>query len=216
MKKLLLTTAAVLCFAAPAFAQNTETTVPTKQNAYLAFRLGGNRMKINYNGAKVNKNSLSLSGAIGTKITSDVRAELEIMTYGNYEETEINGTDRFDYKRDAVNFSVNILKDFDVGTGADAGKIKPYIGGGLGFAVFHDELKYDFTAGIWHYWGYRKENNTVFSANVQAGLAFALTDAVFVDVNARYTYFDKYKFFDNTLKMENRAVNMTAGLRINF
>ena len=210
MKKLLLTTAAILCFALPARAQETETAAPVKQNAYLAFRLGASRMNMKYDGEKVNKNSLSLSGAIGTQIAPEIRAELEIMTYGEYKETEIDGTDRFDYKRDAVNFSVNVLKDFD------AGKIKPYIGGGLGFAIFHDELKYDFTAGIWHYWGYRKENNTVFSANVQAGLALALTDVVSVDVNARYTYFGNYKFFDNTLKMENRADNMTAGLRINF
>ena len=210
MKKSLLTTVAVLCFAMPAFAQDTETTAPVKQNAYLSFRLGGNRMKMKYDGEKVSKSSLSLSGAIGTQIVPEVRAELEILTFGEYKETEIYGTDRFDYKRDAVNFSVNILKDFDVG------KIKPYIGGGLGFAIFNDEVKYDFTAGIWHYWGYRKENNTVFSANVQAGLAFALTDAVSVDVNARYTYFDNYKFFNDALKMENRAVNMTAGLRINF
>ncbi|MBO4519806.1 MAG: porin family protein [Alphaproteobacteria bacterium] len=210
MKKLLLTTAVVLCFATPAFAQNTETTVPTKQNAYLAFRLGGSRMNMKYDGEKVNKNSLSLSGAIGTQIAPEIRAELEIMTYGEYKETEIDGTDRFDYKRDAVNFSVNVLKDFD------AGKIKPYIGGGLGFAIFHDELKYDFTAGIWHYWGYRKENNTVFSANVQAGLALALTDVVSVDVNARYTYFGNYKFFNDALKMENKATNFTAGIRLDF
>ena len=210
MKKLLLTTAAILCFALPARAQETETAAPVKQGAYLAFRLGGSRMNMKMDGGKENKSVFSLSGAIGTKITSDVRAELEIMTYGNYEETEIDGTDRFDYERSAVNFSVNVLKDFD------AGKIKPYVGGGLGFAMFYDELKYDITVGLGRYRGERSENNTVFSANVQAGLAMAVTDIVSVDFNARYTYFGNYKFFDDTVKMENKALNFTVGLRIDF
>ena len=61
MKKLLLTTAAVLCFAVPAFAQETETTAPVKQNAYLAFRLGASRMNMKYDGEKVNKNVIQLS-----------------------------------------------------------------------------------------------------------------------------------------------------------
>ena len=90
------------------------------------------------------------------------------------------------------------------------------VGGGLGFALFHDELKYDFTSGLTHYWGERKENNTVFSANVQAGLALTVTDIVSVDFNARYTYFGNYKLFDDTLKMENKALNFTAGIRLDF
>lgn len=210
MKKMLLTTAAVLCFALPATAQETETAAPVKQNAYLAFRLGGSRMNMKMEGEKENKSVFSLSGAIGTKIADGVRAELEVMTYGNYEENERDGTDRFDYKHSAVNFSLNVLKDFDVG------KVKPYIGGGLGFAVFHDELKYDYTDGIWHYWGKRNENNTVFSANVQAGIAIPVTEVVSVDFNARYTYFGNYKFFDDALKMENKAANFTVGIRLDF
>ncbi|MBR1944746.1 MAG: outer membrane beta-barrel protein, partial [Alphaproteobacteria bacterium] len=133
MKKILLTTAAVLCFALPATARETETAAPVKQNAYLAFRLGGSRMNMKMDGEKENKSVFSLSGAIGTKIADGVRAELEVMTYGNYEETEIDGTDRYEYKHGVTNFSLNVLKDFD------AGKIKPYVGGGLGFALFHDE-----------------------------------------------------------------------------
>ncbi|MBR1777731.1 MAG: porin family protein [Alphaproteobacteria bacterium] len=214
MKKILLTTAAVLCFALPAFAQEItkeqETTAPMLQNSYLAVRLGGSRLNMKMNGEKEDDTVFSLSAAIGTKIADGVRAELEAMTYGTYEETEIDGTDYYNYKHSAVNFSINVLKDFDFG------KMKPYIGAGVGFAVFYDELKYDFTDSGWHYWGSNKENNSVFSANLQAGFAFAIAEKVSIDVNARYTHFSSYKFFEDTLKIENKAVNFTAGLRLDF
>ncbi len=209
MKKLLLTTG-MFCFILPAFAQETQTAAPVKQNAYLAFRLGSSRMNMKMDDEKEKKSVFSLSGALGTKINTDLRAELEIMTYGDYEETEADGTDLFEYKHSAVNFSLNLLKDFDIG------KAKPYLGGGVGFGIFYDELKYDYTIAAWRYWGKRSENNAVFSANVQAGMAIAVTDTVLLDVNARYTYFGDYKVFDRSVKMENKAVNLTAGLRLNF
>jgi len=209
MKKLLLTTfASVICLAFPATAQ--ETTVPIKHDAYIAFRVGGSRMNMKMDGEKENQTVFSLSGAIGKKIASNLRGELELMTYGNYEENDIDGTDSFKYKHSAVNFSLNVLKDFD------AGIVKPYVGGGLGFAVFNDELTYDFTDSGMRFWGKRSENNTVFNANIQAGIQMPVTEVLSVDMNARYTYFSDYKFFDDALKIENKAISLTAGVRINF
>lgn len=209
MKKLLLTTfASVICLAFPAAAQ--ETAAPVKQDAYLSVRMGASRMNMKMDGEKENKNVFSLSGAIGKEIASGLRAELELTAYGDYEENESEGSDTFKYTHNAVNFSLNVLKDFD------AGKIKPYVGGGLGFAVFSDELKYDFTDSGVHYWGKQDETNTVFSANIQAGVQLPVTDFLSVDVNARYTYFDDYKVLDDDLKMENNAVSLTAGVRLNF
>ena len=209
MKKLLLTTfASVIGLAFPAAAQ--ETIAPVKHDAYLSVRMGASRMNMKMDGEKENKNVFSLSGAIGKEIASGLRAEFELTTYGEYEENETDGSDSFKYTHNAVNFSLNVLKDFD------AGKIKPYVGGGLGFAVFSDELKYDFTDSGVHYWGKQDETNTVFSANIQAGVQLPVTDFLSVDVNARYTYFDDYKVFDDTLKMENNAVSLTAGVRLNF
>ena len=212
MKKIFLMTVSVLCFALPATAQ--ETVSSAKQNSYLTFRLGAGRMnmevKTRKDNDKENKTLLAISGAVGTTIADGVRAEVELMAFEKYEDKVIDGSGQYYYEQSVANISVNILKDFD------AGKIKPYIGGGLGFAVFHDESEYNFMSGMIHYRGKWKDDNVTLSANIQAGLAMDVTDKVGIDVNARYTYFDSYECFNDAIKMKNQTLNFTAGLRFNF
>lgn len=209
MKKLLLTTAVVLCFAMPATAQEYGRKAPAKQNnAYFTVRMGGSRLNMKIDEDKGHKSLFMMSGAIGTKIASDVRAEIELMATNNFEKTEIAVGSRYEYKHGLGNISLNILKDFD------AGAFKPYIGAGIGAASFTDEFNYQVLAIR----GKKKETNTVLSGNVQAGLAVALTNTVSLDANARYTYFGNYeiKILGTEFKMKNNSTDLSVGLRFAF
>ena len=104
---------------------------------------------------------------------------------------------------------MNILKDFD------AGFIRPYVGAGVGFGSFTDDVSYNIAGFVR---GRKKFSNTVPSGNVQAGFAVALTDTVSLDANARYTCFGNYdiKILGNKFKMKNNTADVSIGLRFAF
>ena len=209
MKKILLTTAAVICLATPAFAQGTGTKAHAQQNnMYFTVRMGSSRLNLKLDEEKGHESLFMMSGAIGTKIAEDVRAEVEIMATEDFEKTEIDAGDRVEFKHSVGNFSLNVLKDFD------AGQIKPYVGVGVGIGSFTDDVKYQIM-GIR---GRKKVSNSVLSGNVQAGVSFALTDTISVDANARYTHFGNYKIkvAGEETKMENRTTDLSIGLRFAF
>ena len=210
MKKLLLTTAAILCFAMPATAQEYGRKAPAAQqnNAYFTVRMGGSRLNMKIDQANGHKSLFMMSGAFGTKIAPDVRAEIELMATNNYEKTQTNAVSRYEYKHGVGNLSLNILKDFD------AGQIKPYVGVGIGAGSFTDEFDYQVLAIR----GKKKETNTVLSGNVQAGVSVALTNTVSLDANARYTYFGNYeiKILGTEFKMKNNSTDLSVGLRFAF
>ena len=211
MKKF-LSAAVIVCFTLPAKAQQ-ET---VKSNSYLTFRAGANYTNVKVDGDKYHKTVPVVTAAVGTKQTGgnsgigDFRIEAELALFGNFKETELDGTDRIEYKQNAVNVSFNLLKDFK------GENVTLYVGAGAGVAVFFDELKYDITVGARRYVGLEEKSNAVLNANLQAGLTFPVTDTVSFDVNARYTYFDTYKIFNDTIKIQNSAVNVSAGLRLAF
>ena len=209
MKKLLLATAAVLCFAIPAKAQEWKKQTSAQQtNSYFAVRMGGSRLSIKVNEEKENKSLFVMSGAIGTTIAPDVRAELELMATDNFEKKETGVGERYAYKHGLGNLSINILKDFD------AGRIKPYVGIGIGTASFTDDINYQ-VLGIRER---RKVTTTVLNGNIQAGVAVSLTDTISLDTNARYTCFGNYeiKILGNKLKMKNNTADVSVGLRFAF
>ena len=213
MKKLLLATAAVLCFARPATAQEWEKKAPMEQkNSYFAFRMGGSHLNMKTEDEKEKKSLFMMSGAFGTKIYPDVRVEVELTATDTFEKNENVVGGKFEYKHSVGNFSLNVLRDFD------ARKIKPYIGAGVGFGSFTDEIKRDQTVGFSHFRENKKVTTTVLSGNIQAGVTVALTDTVSVDANARYTHFGDYevKFWGQKIKMKNNAVDMSVGLRFAF
>lgn len=209
MKKLLLATAAVLCFARPATAEEWRNTPAQQKDSYFSVRMGASRLNVKMEREKEHKSLFMMSGAFGTKIAQDVRAEVEIMATNNLEKTEIGIGERYEYKHSVGNFSLNFLKDFD------AGSVKPYVGAGVGFGSFTDDLNYNI-AGVVQ--GRKKVSNTVMSGNIQAGVAVPLTDTVSFDFNARYTCFGGYeiKLFGNKIKMKNNTADVSAGLRFAF
>jgi len=68
------------------------------------------------------------------------------------------------------NFLGNVWYDFDAGSG-----FVPYIGGGIGFALLKDKNSF----------GTRSEDETVFSAQLGAGLQYAVSGGFVLDLGYR-------------------------------
>ena len=216
MKKFLLTTAAVLCLTLPANAQEAGKKAPAdqqKSTSYLTVRMGGGRFHMRVDDDKQNTSLFLLQGAVGMEIAPGIRGEVELTASANYETEDIDPFDYIKSEHSVVNLSLNVLKDFDLGT------VKPYVGVGVGAATFYDEIKYNMDVlGVSRVRGTKNYTSSVLSANAQAGLAFTLTDNIMLDANVRYTHFGNYKnkFFGEKTKMKNHSADATIGIRYNF
>lgn len=215
MKKVLLMTAAVLCFALPANAQEAGRKASAdqqKSTSYLTVRMGSGRFHMRTDDDKQNTSLFLLQGAVGMEIAPGIRGEVELTASANYESEDIDPFEYMKSEHSVVNLSLNVLKDFDLGT------VKPYVGVGVGSATFYDQIKYDLNMGLFRVRGTKNYSASVLSANAQAGLAFTLTDKIMLDANVRYTHFGNYKnkFFGEKTKMKNHSADATIGIRYNF
>ena len=215
MKKVLLMTAAVLCFALPANAQEAGRKASAdqqKSTSYLTVRMGSGRFHMRSDDDKQNTSLFLLQGAVGMEIAPGIRGEVELTASSAYTEKDVDPLDYVKSEHSVVNLSVNVLKDFDLGA------VKPYVGVGVGAATFYDEIKYNVDMGLFRVRGTKSEFASVLSANAQAGFAFTLTDKIMLDANVRYTHFGNYKvnFFGEKTKMKNHSADATIGIRYNF
>lgn len=114
----------------------------------------------------------------------------------------------------ALSFLVNGYLDMETG-----GPVTPYLGAGLGFAnVSANEVKVigppfgtaDFV----------DDDDTVFAYQVGAGVAFALNEAMALDLAYRYFAASAPEFIDQQgfggFETDFRTHNLSLGLRINF
>lgn len=208
-------TAAVLCFALPANAQEAGRKASAdqqKSTSYLTVRMGSGRFHMRTDDDKQNTSLFLLQGAVGMEIAPGIRGEVELTASANYESEDIDPFEYMKSEHSVVNLSLNVLKDFDLGT------VKPYVGVGVGSATFYDQIKYDLNMGLFRVRGTKNYSASVLSANAQAGLAFTLTDKIMLDANVRYTHFGNYKnkFFGEKTKMKNHSADATIGIRYNF
>lgn len=215
MKKVLLMTAAVLCFALPANAQEAGRKTSAdqqKSTSYLTVRMGSGRFHMRMDDDKQKTSLFLLQGAVGMEIAPGIRGEVELTASSAYKEKDVDPWDYMKSEHSVVNLSVNFLKDFDLGA------VKPYVGVGVGAATFYDEIKYNLNMGLFRVRGTKNYAASVLSANAQAGLAFTLTDNIMLDANVRYTHFGNYKvkFFGEKTKMKNHSADATIGIRYNF
>lgn len=208
-------TAAVLCFALPANAQEAgrkATANQQKSTSYLTVRMGSGRFHMRTDDDKQNTSLFLLQGAVGMEIAPGIRGEVELTASDSYDSKDFNAGNLMEAEHSVVNLSLNVLKDFDLGI------VKPYVGVGVGSATFYDEIKYNLNMGLFRLHGTKNYSSSVLSANAQAGLAFTLTDNIMLDANVRYTHFGNYKvkFFGEKTKMKNHSADATIGIRYNF
>ncbi len=208
-------TAAVLCFALPANAQEAGRKTSAdqqKSTSYLTVRMGSGRFHMKTDDDKQKTSLFLLQGAVGMEIAPGIRGEVELTASSAHKEKDVDPWDYVKSEHSVVNLSVNFLKDFDLGA------VKPYVGVGVGAATFYDEIKYNLNMGLFRVCGTKNYSSSVLSANAQAGLAFTLTDNIMLDANVRYTHFGNYKvkFFGEKTKMKNHSADATIGIRYNF
>ena len=221
MKRIFLAIGVTMCMVSSAFAQE-ERIITSSYGNYLTVRVGETNLStditLKYGNGKIwdkNKNIFSFVTAFGTYVRPDVRTEVEVMTIGKIKESYLDEFETDEVTHSGINFSLNFLKDFDLG------KFKPYVGAGVGIAYFYDKIKYDYNDGYDHYWGGERETNFTFSTNLQTGIMIPVSDKISFDMNARYTYFSDYELFENSslfpnMDVKNKAVSVTAGLKFNF
>ncbi len=99
--------------------------------------------------------------------------------------------------------------------------ITPYLGGGIGFAVLHMDnvTAFDSRPPPGRVDLYPDADDTVFAWQLGAGLEFALTPFMSVDVGYRYFETDKATFnsgFLNTSNVKLKSHNGMVGLRVKF
>ncbi|HET6420648.1 MAG TPA: outer membrane beta-barrel protein [Geobacteraceae bacterium] len=99
--------------------------------------------------------------------------------------------------------------------------ITPYLGGGIGFAVLHMDnvTGFDSRPPAGRVNLYPDADDTVFAWQLGAGLEFALTPFMSVDVGYRYFETDNATFnsgFLNTSNVKLKSHNGVVGLRLKF
>lgn len=170
------------------------------------------------------KNGYTIGGAIGYNFAGmgvPVRAEAEYLYHNQFKyfannSTGAGGTGQFSSKIDVHTVFANFYYDIKTSTA-----FTPYVGAGLGVAWINQKVASTFTG-----WTVGTDDGnydtTNFAWNVGAGVGYALTDSVTVDLGYRYTSFGNAKAVSNAANSINfRAKDLNSheallGLRYQF
>lgn len=147
------------------------------------------------------------SGAFRTEIEADLRSEAKKNSV-SYDEID----DSFDLGKIALSsrsVMLNVFYDFDTGT-----KFTPYIGGGIGIAHLKVKIRTDE--------GKVSKSDNSFAYQLGAGVAYAVTDSVALDLSYRYTdsgsmTVREYSLEDaDKTKIDSTAQEILFGVRYTF
>jgi len=145
-----------------------------------------------------------VNAAFGNAYGNGVRSELELAYRTNdIDEISISGlgSGSIDGEVSSWGLMVNVYYDFDTGSA-----IKPFVGAGIGFANVDLELEGE------------SDDDNVFAYQAMAGVGFAVSKAVTLDLQYRFYATDdpSYKFEGMGVDSEYMTHNVMAGLRFNF
>lgn len=160
-------------------------------------------------------NDIAISGAVGLRMES-LRAEAEI----SYQKNDLDkiGVTGITVDASALGISGNakaltglINAYFDFNTGS---AFSPYITGGMGFSRVNFNASIDIEDEL----GTLDDNDTGFAFQLGAGVGYAVSDNVTLDL--RYRYFSvptlKYDTTESETESEFNSHNITGGVRISF
>ena len=142
-----------------------------------------------------------VNAAFGNAYANGVRAELELAyRQSDIDELSIDGWDSGSVDGDvsAVAGMVNAYYDFDTGS-----EFKPFIGAGLGYA----SVELDADDG-------GSEDDGVFAYQLMAGVGFAVSKQVSLDLQYRFFATEDPEFDD--VESEYMTHNAMIGVRFNF
>ena len=208
-----LATASLLTFHAPAYAESA-----THTGFYAGGNIGASLLdtvpSTNVAGSTdtTTNNGLAVSGVIGYQFPAfPVRTELELAyTRNGADQVEFSGASVDASGRvSALSGLVNVLYDIPTGT-----RFSPYIGVGAGMSRLKANVSTD-SALLTDV----SDSDNVFTYQGKAGLAYALTDALSLDVGYTYRKSQDPDFVDSDgvdLKSEYQTHLITAGLRYQF
>ena len=154
------------------------------------------------------EDGMGILGALGYSFGSRLRAEVEI----GYRRTDIDELEPFDIdgRVDTLSFMLNGFFDFE------AGKVRPYVGGGLGIA--RQEMNFGGEIVInglrFKLRGPDFRSDTVFAYQAMIGVGYPLSDRA--DVHAGYRYFGTSKGDFDGIKATYGEHNFEVGVRFRF
>ena len=163
-------------------------------------------------------NSVGMGLSVGanlrelTDVGAPIRVELEYATRGTLK-SEWNGSlgNRVNPKASwqVQTFMVNGFWDIDTGSA-----FTPYIGAGIGASYIRESM----TSGSWNNRHYTEDTNWGLAWNVGAGVAYAFTESVALDVGYRFAGFGEssIKHMNNNVNNYMTANELTAGVRFSF
>lgn len=143
------------------------------ENLKVYLALKGGVSKFDLDGLDYNKLG-TYGAAIGVRINPQVRVEFEALSYETIKDSSFSAS----LKHETLSLMGHLL--YDIGNG----KIRPYVGAGVGFAVMYDKK----TSVRSPYYIEVKETVSGFAAALQAGVSAELSEKAALDVGARYTY----------------------------
>ncbi len=151
------------------------------------------------------KNGYTVGGAVGYNFAGmglPVRAEAEYLYHNQFKYNAVNGTaagstGEFTSKIDIHTVFANFYYDIKTNTA-----FTPYVGAGLGVAWIKQKVSSTFTG-----WTTGTDDgnydSTNFAWNVGAGVGYALSDNVVLDLGYRYTNFGDAKSVSNAANSVN-------------
>ncbi len=142
-----------------------------------------------------------LTGAIGSSLDGGARVEVELGYRGNdMDRIKVDGLGSADIDGDTTALSLmgNLFYDFST-----EGSVKPFIGAGLGIANVDADI--DFIGS---------EDDTVFAFQFAAGLGFAASETLKVDLQYRFFVTEDPEF--EGLEAEYVSHGLMIGLRHSF
>jgi opacity protein-like surface antigen len=152
-----------------------------------------------------------IGGAVGYHFNRNFRGELEgyyrrnaldsISASGTAFGIALSNTAAVDGHASNAGVMGNVYWDF-----ANSTKFTPYVGGGIGLSKVDVEISSGGASA--------SDNDTVFAYQAMAGVKYALTSQIAVNVGYRYFATTDPKF--GTTEVENQSHNVDIGLTYNF
>ena len=199
MRKFFITLASAVCLV------SLSSGAVNAQGLYVSGFLGANTLHDAGLGSGVDLNfdvGGTFSGAIGYAVTPNVRVEGELAHRFNDIDELCLGSFCIPAgdSMSATSLMANAFYDFDTG-----GSWRPYLGGGIGATV----ITLDTASGI-------DDDDTVFAAQLGAGVGFQATPSLVISFDYRFFFTDDPEFSTLGFGAEYMSHTLAVGLRFHF
>jgi len=206
MKKILLTSAAVLAISGSAFAEMDQFYLRADANVakFAELKSDGDKYKTKFN-------NFGLDFGVGTNLMDNMRAELVYNHVFATKAKHTEGTFTAKMKPQASALMLRGLVDI-----ADMGMGKPYFGAGFGWAKAGAKETNSNNGS------FKAKARNNFAYSVHAGFGFDVADGVKADLGYSYRDYGKTRDFkDGSTSLKNTAVslrshNLSAGVRFDI